>query len=96
MDRYWIVREAAGETKISLPTEEDLSKYGQKEKDPIKDRPDYDFLLEKAELCAKIVKIKEPDIKEEDIARRAKYYMGNSMADLTTLYSMLKKAESYQ
>ena len=83
MDRFWIAREAKGQNKIALPGVEDIAKYSQALKDPVK--PQKDPFQQKAELCAQIINLKNPGLDAKRLASMASVYMNKSMTELMVL-----------
>jgi len=88
MDRYWIARKNKGDVKVEVPSDEESDKYGKK--DDLTTQQN-DVLEEKADLCAKILKIRHPRMMNRDLARLAVPYMNVPVQRLRDVYERIKR-----
>jgi hypothetical protein len=77
VDRYWISRDLHGKNKVVVPSMEDLEKYSKVEKE------EYNLeLVEKAEICGRIVKSYDPDCSGDELVKRSARLMAKDMFSL--------------
>jgi hypothetical protein len=89
MDRYWITKEQKGLNKIAIPSQDEIKKYRKGADQKPKESP----LMSKAEICAEIIRLRNPRFTNKDVVEQAPALAKLSMKSLLAL---LRETDRFQ